>query len=130
MSFGSRGWKRMTPPSLAREPAMITSPSTSSALANRLPRMLVCATTTSPAFEREDHHEQLGQVAERRLQHAGQPWADVVAQRVRPERDEPRQPGQRDRDEREDDQPVDAGVVEHAAEDGGEGHEREPEALT
>ena len=50
MSFGSRGWKRMTLPSLAREPAMITSPSTSSALANRLPRMLVCATTTSPAL--------------------------------------------------------------------------------
>ena len=50
LSLGSRGWKRITPPSLAREPAMMTRPSTSSAFANRLPRIEVCATTTSPAF--------------------------------------------------------------------------------
>ena len=50
MSLGSRGLKRITPPSLTRAPTMITAPSTSSALANRLPRIEVCATSTSPAL--------------------------------------------------------------------------------
>jgi hypothetical protein len=83
-----------------------------------------------PRLEREDDDEQLRQVAERRLQHAGQAGTDVVAEGVGAERDEPRQPRQRDRHEREDDQPVDTGVVERAAERGGEGHEGEPEALS
>ena len=129
MSFGSRGWKRMTLPSLAREPAMITSAEHEQRVGEQAAEDARLRDHDLARLEREDDDEQLRQVAERRLQHAGQPWADVVAQRVGAERDEPRQARERDRDEREDDQPVDAGVVERAAERGGEGHEGEPEAL-
>ena len=50
MSFGSRAPKRMVPSSLARAPATIAKPRTSSAFANSEPMIENCATTTSPAL--------------------------------------------------------------------------------
>ena len=49
LSFGRRVWKRITPSVLAWQPATITIPSTSSALAKIEPRIEVFATTSSPA---------------------------------------------------------------------------------
>ncbi len=49
MSFGSRFLKCMTPSSARCEPAMITRPRTRSAFAKIEPRIVVCATTSSPA---------------------------------------------------------------------------------
>ena len=49
LSFGRRVWKRITPSGLAWQPATITIPSTSSALAKIEPRIEVFATTSSPA---------------------------------------------------------------------------------
>ncbi len=50
MSFGSRFWNRITPPSDELAPTAIASPSTSSAFANSEPRIENCATTSSPAL--------------------------------------------------------------------------------
>ena len=49
----------------------------------------------------EDHDEQLGQVAERRLQHPRDGRAEVLAQLLGRERDDPGEPGQRERGQRE-----------------------------
>ena len=49
LSLGRRAWKRITPSTLLLHPAMITSPSTSSAFAKIEPMIEVCATTISPA---------------------------------------------------------------------------------
>ena len=49
VSFGRRGLKRIRFSPDRHAPAITTRPSTSSAFANRLPRIEVCATTTSPA---------------------------------------------------------------------------------
>jgi hypothetical protein len=50
VSFGSRRPKRMIPSRSRLAPAMITSPSTSSALTRIDPRIAVSATTRWPAF--------------------------------------------------------------------------------
>ena len=71
VSFGSRGLKRITPSRSRRAPTTITSPSTSSALTRIEPRIAVSATIFCAGVEREDDHEELGQVAERRLHEAG-----------------------------------------------------------
>jgi len=47
-------------------------------------------------LQREDHDEQLGQVAERRLQHACDRRAEAVAKLLGGERHHPRQPGERE----------------------------------
>ena len=52
-------------------------------------------------LQREDHDEQLRQVAERRLQHAGDARPEALAELLGGERHDPRQPGQRERGERE-----------------------------
>ena len=52
-------------------------------------------------FEREDHDEQLGQVAERRLHHAGDARPEALAELLGGERHDPRQPRERERGERE-----------------------------
>ena len=49
LSFGRRGWKRITRSGLASAPTTIASPSTRSALAKIDPRIAVRATTSSPA---------------------------------------------------------------------------------
>ena len=49
VSIGSRVLKRIVRPSAERAPTTMTSPSTSSALANSDPMIEVCATTVSPA---------------------------------------------------------------------------------
>ncbi len=49
VSFGRRFRKRITPSEDCRDPAMIRSPRTSRAFAKIEPRMVVCATTSSPA---------------------------------------------------------------------------------
>ena len=49
VSFGSRVRKRITPSCAPDAPVTMTSPSTSSALANSEPMIDVCATTTCPA---------------------------------------------------------------------------------
>ena len=71
LSFGSVTEKRMIPSLLARHPAITTRPSTSSALAKIEPMIAVWAITISPAAEREHDDEELGQVSERGLEHAG-----------------------------------------------------------
>ena len=83
VSFGSRLRNCITLASAARAPATIASPSTSSAFANSEPRIEVCATTISPAREREEDDEELGQVAERRLEHTGDRRPEPRADRLR-----------------------------------------------
>ena len=118
VSFGSRA-PEAHHAVLARapRPPTITRPSTSSAFANSEPMIEVCATTISPACEREHHDEELGQVAERRLQHAGDGRAEPLADRLRRERDDhPREPRERDAADAEDnDYGFGARVVEHSS---------------
>ncbi len=71
VSLGSRGLKRMTPSRSRRAPATITSPSTSSALTRIEPDDRGLGDDRLAGVQREDHDEELGQVAERRLQEAG-----------------------------------------------------------
>ena len=52
-------------------------------------------------LQREDHDEQLRQVAERRLQHPGDAGPEALAELLGRERHDPRQPGERERGERE-----------------------------
>ena len=70
--------KRITSPSAARAPATIASPRTSRAFANSEPRIEVWR-RRSPCREREQHDEELGQVPERRLEHAGHRRAEAGA---------------------------------------------------
>ena len=100
----------------AREPAMITRPSTSSPFANSEPRIEVRATTISPADEREQHDEELRQVAERRLERARDRRAVALADRLGRDRDRPGEPAERDRGDDEDDDRLDVREVEDAGE--------------
>ncbi len=52
-------------------------------------------------LQREDHHEQLGQVAERGLHHPGHPGAEALAQLLGGEGDDPGEAGKRDRGQQE-----------------------------
>ena len=101
VSRGRRLEKRMIPSCERRAPTTITRPSTSSALARIEPTIAVCATTSSPFLQREDHDEQLRQVAERRLQHPGDARPEALAELLGRERDDPRQPRERERRDRE-----------------------------
>ena len=56
---------------------MITSPSTSSALTRIEPRIAVCGDDPLPGVQREHDDEELGQVAQRRLQQAGDRRAEA-----------------------------------------------------
>src|SRR2546423_812439 len=51
-------------------------------------------------LKREDDDEQLGEVAERRLQHAGDAGAESLAELLGAERDDPRETGEGDGGER------------------------------
>ena len=70
-SRATLGSKRMTRSLERSEPAMITRPSTSSAVANSEPTIADCATAPLAGAQREDDDEELGEVAERRLQQPG-----------------------------------------------------------
>ena len=101
VSRGSRFEKRMTPSCERRAPTTITRPSTSSALASTEPTIAVCATIELALLQREDHDEQLGQVAERRLQQARHARPEALAELLRGERDDPSEPRQRQRRQQE-----------------------------
>ena len=62
----------------------------------------------------EDRDEQLGQVAQRRLEHARRPRAEVTAEVIRALADEPRDPGQRRGRDDEDDHVRRPGEAERA----------------
>ena len=97
LSFGRRGWKRITPSLDSTEPAKITSPSTSSAFAKIEPMIDVRRDDDLAGREREDDDEELGQVAERRLQQPGHRRPEALADLLRRERDDPREPRERER---------------------------------
>ena len=61
--------------------------------------------------EREDDDEELGQVAERRLEHAGGGRPEALADLLGRERDDPREPGERGGRDREREQRRRVGVV-------------------
>ena len=90
VSFGSRGRNRMTPSRARRAPATIARPSTSSAFANSEPRIDVVRDDDLAGREREQDDEELGQVAERRLEHAGDRRPEPLADRLGRDRDRPR----------------------------------------
>ncbi len=101
VSRGRRLEKRITPSGARRAPTTITSPSTSRALAKIEPMIAVWATTSLALLQREDHDEQLGQVAERRLEHPGDAGAEALAELLGRERDHPGEPRQREGRQRE-----------------------------
>ena len=118
VSFGSLGLKRITPSLARRAPAMITSPSTSSALTRIEPRIAVSASTWCPALEREDNHEELREVRERRLQDAGDRRPRPAPHLLDRDRHDPRHAGKCQRREHEREDPRDAAdVARHAGED-------------
>ena len=92
VSLGSRWEKRITPSGARCAPTTITRPSTSRALAKIEPTIAVWATTQLALLQREDDHEQLRQVAERGLQHAGHRRAEALAELLGGKRHQPRQP--------------------------------------
>jgi hypothetical protein len=67
--------------------------------------------------EGEQHHEQLGQVAERGLQHPGDRGAEVLADLLRGEGDHPREAAEGDDAEREHRHVAAPGVVQDAGDD-------------
>ena len=92
-----RSASRRPPP---RAPEPITRPSTRRAFAKIEPTIEVSATTSSPA-EREDDHEELRQVAERRLEHPRHAGPEALAELLGRERDDPCESSERDRREAE-----------------------------
>ena len=71
--------------------------STSRLLPRIEPISAVWVSTTRPVAQGEDRDEQLGQVAQRRLEHARRPGPEVAAQVVGALADEPGEPGERRR---------------------------------
>ena len=116
VSCGSRRPKRMQPSFAWTDPATITSPSTSSALAKIEPIREVWATTTSPEPEREHDDEELGQVAEGRLHEARDGRAKPEPDLLGGQCDHPREPGERRRRGREGGHRAAAGVAKDTRE--------------
>ena len=77
-------------------PTRNASPSTSSRLARIEPMSAAWTTADQSRLEGEQGDEQLGQVAQRRLQHAGRARAEPVAELLDRPPDERRQQGHRD----------------------------------
>ena len=84
-----------------RPPTKKAIPSTSTLFARIEPTRADCTTVTSPLLQREEGDEQLGQVAERRLDDAGPARAEPRAELLGPAADEPGERGQRDRSDDE-----------------------------
>ena len=96
LSLGRRAWKRITPSALLLHPAMITSPSTSSAFAKIEPMIERPRDHDLAGRQREDDDEELGQVSERRLEHARDRRAEALADLLGREGDDPGQSGEGD----------------------------------
>ena len=81
-----------------RPPRRNASPSTSRELARIEPMSAVWTTTTRPGLEAEDRDEQLGQVAQGRLEDARRARSEPMAELVRALADDAGQAGQGDGD--------------------------------
>ena len=104
MSCGSRARNRMTPSGEFREPAMITSPSTSSPFANSEPRIEVRATTISPAESANSTMNSSGRLPSVDCSAPGDRRPVALADGLGRDRDRPREPTERDgRDDEHDD---------------------------
>ena len=101
VSFGSRRLKRMTPSGAARAPVTITSPSTSSALANSEPMIDVCATTVCPARSAKITMNSSGRLPSVDCSTPGHGRSVAPADLLGPEADDVRERGERDRGQRE-----------------------------
>ena len=114
MSFGSRAPKRITPSFAWRVPATIARPRTSSAFANREPMIEVCATTVSPAESAKSTMKSSGRLPSVDCRTPVMAGPKRAADGLRPDADNPREPGERNA---RDDEGGDGGVgrvMEHS----------------
>ena len=111
VSLGSRALKRIRPSPRCRAPAMITRPSTSSALTRIEPRIAVCATTSCPAFSAKITTKNSGRLPSVDCITPGDRRCRALAHLLGRERHHPRQAGQRDRGQHEGQQCRDAAGV-------------------
>ena len=82
MSFGSRFWKRITPSSAERRSDRDREPEHEQRVREQRAEDRELRHDELAGAEREDHDEELRQVAERRLQHAGHRGAEPGAHRL------------------------------------------------
>ena len=98
-------------------------PSTSTLFARIEPTSAACTTSTSPRAEREDRDEELGQVAERGLDHTGAAGAEPGPELLRRRADETSEGSERDRGDGERDDVAGTCVAARRRdEDDGKGH--------
>ena len=117
MSFGSRFWKRITP-SLGRGRADDDrEPEHEQRVREQRAEDRELRHDELAGAEREEDDEELRQVAERRLQHAGDGGAEPGADRLGRDPDRPRDAAERDPGDDEDGDRRRVGVVEDAADD-------------
>jgi hypothetical protein len=96
-------------------------------LANSEPRIDVRATTSSPRGQREEHDEELRQVAERRLQRPGDRRAEPLADRLGRDRDRPGEAAERGARDQEHGHRLDVREVEDRGDHGQAEDAREDE---
>ena len=114
MSFGSRFWKRITPPSDELAPDGDREPEHEQRVREQRAEDRELRHDELARAEREDHDEELRQVAERRLQHSRHGGAELRADRLGRDPDRPRDAAERGPRENEDRDRRCAGVVEDA----------------
>ncbi len=117
MSFGSRFWKRITPPSAELAPDRDREPEHEQCVREQRAEDRELRHDELAGAEREDDDEELRQVAERRLEHAGDGRPELGADRLGRDPDRPRDAAERGPRENEDRDRRCVGVVEDAGDD-------------
>ena len=97
VSFGSRAWNRMTPSSDLASARDDRQPEHEQRVRKQRAEDRRLRDDDLARGEREQNDEELGQVAERRLEHSGRRGPEVRPDRLGSDSDRPRQPAERGR---------------------------------